>query len=123
MGLLLLIVSIVGVGIFAPIGLVVGVGMAVLSMFKYLYNVLNNYFLAMAIVIDILGNVIMSPLFNLILIKKEGYKFGNPKQTISYVLGRNKLNGTIKPLGAWSGRMLNKLDPNHVEKAVENEED
>jgi len=122
MGLLLLIVSIVGIGIFSPIGLVFGVGVALFSMLKYLYSVLNKYFLAMATVIDILGSVVMSPLFNLILIQKDGYKFGDPKKTISYVLGRNKLTGKLKPLGSWIGRVLNKIDPNHLEKAVENEE-
>lgn len=77
------------------------------------------YFLAYSI--DQLGNVLCQYLFNDILIKKGGYRFGDPDFTISAVLGMNKERGTLKPLGKWLAGVLNWIDPQHVEKAADSE--
>ncbi|MEY4332228.1 MAG: hypothetical protein RLZZ196_966 [Bacteroidota bacterium] len=83
---------------------------------------LNDYAFTIALGIDQLGNVVMSNLFNAILIQHDGVKFGNPDDTISAILGVNKQNNTLKYLGKLLASLLNKIDENHVEKASENYE-
>lgn len=73
----------------------------------------------LAISIDIAGNVMLSRLFNDWLITKKGYQFGEQGQTISYVLGRNKEQGSLLFLGEKLTQLLHTIDKNHVEKAVE----
>jgi hypothetical protein len=67
---------------------------------------------------DRYGNVLIEYLANQVLIKSNGYKFGNPLDTISKVLGKNKATGTLTYLGFLIAYVLNKLDKNHVENAV-----
>jgi hypothetical protein len=73
----------------------------------------------MSVSVDQLGNTVMSTLFNDILITKYGHKFGDEDQTISMVLGVNKAIGTLTKVGRLIADILNKIDPNHVEKAIE----
>ena len=61
-------------------------------------------------------------LFNDILIKKEGFRFGNPDETISSVCGRNKSVDTLLPLGKSLSKLLNKIEKDHVEKSIELDE-
>jgi hypothetical protein len=78
----------------------------------------TKYLLNIAISYDQLSNTLGAPLLNKILIKKRGYKFGNPDQTLSYVLGLNKKSEHLSKLGKFFTNMLNKIEPNHVEKAI-----
>ena len=71
---------------------------------------------------DQYGNVLCKYLFNLLLIKKSGYKFGKPDETISSVLGKNAKTKTLTLIGRIIGWTLNKLDPNHLNKAIETDE-
>ena len=76
---------------------------------------LNVYFLEVAISIDNTGNVMMQHLLNdLLLIKqKDTYYFGNKKETISSVIGKNCLTNTLSPLGKALNVFLNFIDKNH----------
>lgn len=47
-----------------------------------------------------------------------GYCFGGFGETVSAVLGKNKLTRTLNPKGIWCCRLLNWLDPGHVERAA-----
>ena len=49
--------------------------------------------------IDQTGNVICERLFNHILIKSRIHRFGNPDETISSVLGKNKVINNLAFLG------------------------
>jgi len=80
---------------------------------------LGNYSFVMSVSVDQLGNTVMSTLFNDILITKYGHRFGDEDQTISMVLGVNKAMGTLTNKGKFLADTLNKIDPNHVEKAIE----
>lgn len=86
---------------------------------KAWWNRIGQYFLILAITIDIFGNVALEPLFNLILIKKEGYKFGNRKETISSVLGKNKKQNTLTKKGIKLSNLLDRIDPNHVLNSID----
>ena len=80
---------------------------------------LNSYLFTIAKSIDQLGNVICAEFFNYILIKKNGYKFGNEDVTISHVLGMNKKFNNLTFTGKALSWLLNAIDKNHVEKAIE----
>ena len=82
-----------------------------------------KFFLAIAISIDQLGNVVCQHLFNHCLIKKESrYKFGNVDETISSVLGKNKLEKTLTILGIYLLSLLEFIDSNHGVKSIEEDE-
>jgi len=84
---------------------------------------LSNYFRDTALSIDQLGNTMGGPIMNNVLIKSESlFKFGNPDQTISYVLGKNQELKTLTRMGLFIVKILNKIEKNHVEKAVEYEQ-
>ncbi|GIW67771.1 MAG: hypothetical protein KatS3mg096_639 [Candidatus Parcubacteria bacterium] len=67
---------------------------------------------------DILGNVMGAYLFNDVLIKKDGYKFGRRYETISSVLGKNKRLGKLTFVGKVLCYILDKIDENHCEKSI-----
>jgi hypothetical protein len=82
----------------------------------------GGYWFKMAISFDQLGNVALSRLFNDLLIKPNRDLFGKEDETISSVLGKNKLNGTLKPLGKALVWILDTLDENHSIKSIEVDE-
>ena len=76
---------------------------------------LSVYFLEVAISIDNTGNVMVQYLLNdLLLIKRqETYFFGNKKETISSVIGKNSLTNTLSALGKALNAFLNWIDKDH----------
>jgi hypothetical protein len=76
---------------------------------------LSLYFLEVAISIDNTGNVMMQYLLNdLLLIKHPAtYYFGNKKETISSVIGKNCLTNTLSILGKALNAFLNWIDKDH----------
>lgn len=83
----------------------------------------SQYFKAIALSIDQLGNVAFAGLLNDVLIDKTllklAHNFGDEDETISEVLGWNKLTGALSKTGYLLAIVLNKLDKNHVENAAE----
>lgn len=73
-----------------------------------------------ALSLDQMGNVVLCNLLNDLMIQRGGYKFGNPDDTISAVLGINKRIDMLTFGGKLLASLLNKIDKNHVEKASEN---
>lgn len=73
------------------------------------------YFMEVAIALDNAGNVIMQHVLNdaLLIKNKDTYFFGNKKETISSVIGKNSLTGTLGFLGRALNQFLNFLDKNH----------
>ena len=80
---------------------------------------LSGYYYKLALSIDQLGNVAMSRIFNDILIKPNRDRFGNEDETISSVLGKNQINGTLKPIGKFLVFLLDKLDKDHSINSIE----
>jgi hypothetical protein len=113
-GFILLVIAVVMSVVLYPIGLIYS-----LITFRFSFKQLGRYWFVMAVSVDQLGNVVMSTLFNDLLIRKYGHKFGDEDQTVSMVLGVNKKMGTLTRLGKFIADVLNKIDPNHVEKAIE----
>lgn len=65
--------------------------------------------------LDLLGNVTIFNWFWFLFKTKNGYKFGNTRETISYVLKVNYEAGTLKYLGKPLYNIINKLDPGHFD--------
>jgi 8-oxo-dGTP diphosphatase len=111
--IILLIIAIILSAVLFPIGWVY-------SMITLKVNIkkLSFYIITVALSIDQLGNVIMSQLFNHLLITKKGYRFGDEDDTVSYVLGRNQATNNLKLLGRWLANILDWIDKDHCKKAV-----
>ena len=73
-----------------------------------------------AIALNESGNVMFDDLFNLILIKKTGYQFGNRKETILSVLGKNKLTKTTTWFGWIVVAILDLISKNLCENSIDN---
>ena len=107
MWVLLSIVASLLIVLLAPIGVAFG-------FFR------EQYFKKLSISLDQFGNVAMMVIFDDILITKESiHLFGNPDETISSVLGKNKVANTLAPLGKFLDSILNKIDKNHSIKSIE----
>jgi hypothetical protein len=113
-GLILVILAIGLSVVILPIGFAFQVLTA-------LFKAIDKYLFRIAKSIDQLGNVVCEHLLNVTMIKKNGYKFGNEDVTISHVLGVNKLNKTLTWTGAALSWLLNTIEKDHVEKAIENQ--
>ena len=82
---------------------------------------LKVWFYRSAREIDVFANVVGSDLFNTIFIVDQGYKFGNPKETISSVLGKNQRDKTLSPAGDVLRRILDLIDENHCLNSINSE--
>lgn len=67
---------------------------------------LNTYYTNLAKLEDKYGNVLGAPMFNLLLITKDGYKYGDPDELISIVTAINKNKGTLRILGKYLTNIL-----------------
>ncbi len=87
---------------------------------EHLKRYIANIFFALSFLIDILGNIVLSPFMNRWFILKESiYKFGSVKHTISLVLGYNYRNHTLTKYGLKLYYLLEIIEKNHCEKAIE----
>lgn len=80
---------------------------------------LDAQFMSIATSIDASGNVIGEDFFNLIFITDEGYKFGNRKETISSVLGKNERDGTLSKIGKLMCKILHYFEKEHSLKSID----
>ena len=84
---------------------------------------LDAYFWNCAITIDQTGNVFAEYPLNFFLIQRKSKdRFGNPDETISSVLGKNKQTNNFKLFGYCLDRILHKIDNNHSIKSIEEDE-
>lgn len=83
---------------------------------------LNLYLLDVALVLDQAGNVIMQHFLNTFLLKKNSnaYLFGNKKETISSVIGKNYKINALTTLGQSLNGLLNAIDKNHSLDSIDN---
>lgn len=85
------------------------------------YRSTERYFFEMAYALDKFGNVLIAPLFNSIMIVNapQMMLFGNPNETISSCLGRNKSYENLTWAGSLLANILDTIDENHCEKAAD----
>lgn len=85
---------------------------------------LFKYFYDLAFAMDQLGNVMIAPMANDVLLKKDPAKlYGSPDETISHVTGVNYLAKKLTSLGYFVAHTLNKAEKEHVEKAANYDQD
>ena len=111
-GFILLIIALCLSVVLLPIGFA-------FQIIAALFKGIDKYLFRMAKSIDQLGNVVCEHLFNVTLIKKNGYKFGNEDVTISHVLGMNEKTNTLSFAGKLLAWLLNTIDKDHNQKAIE----
>jgi len=95
--------------------------------FGFFYSIFkgefSKYHLNLAIAKDQYGNALCQYIFNCLLITKQGYKFGNIDETISSVIGKNKMSKTLSPLGRLLDYLLNLFEKDHSTKSIDNSVD
>ena len=116
---LLLLVALICASFLIPLGIVFTFARAI---WEWNWRKAVGYLAAaagsLALAIDHFGNTICRDLFNAIFITRRGYRFGNIKETISSVLGKNFRDDTLSVAGAILVVILDAIDPNHVLKAI-----
>lgn len=78
----------------------------------------SGYFKSSAVNLDKFGNREFRTLFNKVLINDKGYRFGNIEETISSVLGKNQLTGTLTKCGLILVWVLDKIENDHALKSI-----
>lgn len=120
MGILLLITSFLLGSVLLPVGFT---WFVIKSWYKQTFKGgvtrVNEQSRDCAVSIDRTFNVLCEDLFNDTLITKEGYRFGNGKETISSVLGKNKMSETLSRTGWYLTNVLDWLDKDHSIKSIE----
>ncbi len=81
---------------------------------------LSGYWRGFAIAVDRFGNYQYRSLFNRFLIFENAYQFGDFRETISSALGKNERDGTLTKTGRLLVKILNKIDPEHCRKSINN---
>ena len=79
---------------------------------------IDGYFYWTAVDIDRFGNHNFRFILNKYLIKSNGYQFGDFRETISSVLGKNERDGTLKKAGKVLIVFVEKFDKNHFVKSI-----
>ncbi len=80
---------------------------------------IRSLFYALALAVDVAGNVICADLFNLCLIRHGGYGFGRVGETVSSVLGKNLIKNKLTGVGKRLVLLLDFFDKNHCLKWVD----
>jgi hypothetical protein len=90
------------------------------QLFSGKIKTLQIYFIEVALALDNAGNVIMQHLLNdtLLIKNQHTYLFGNKKETISSVIGKNHLTNTLSPLGKALNAFLNFIDKDHSMNSI-----
>lgn len=109
--LILFIVAIIAVPVISVIGIIASLVIYPKGFF--------NHLLQVSLSLDQTGNAACAKLFNLIMIKDSGYKFGNIDETASSAFGKNQSRGTLAGFGLIINKFLNWLDPNHSIDSIE----
>lgn len=124
MGLIILLVAVILAVLILPIAFVWAIAASFYRVsFVGGLRRMNELCYQIAISIDQLGNTTGKELFDDTLIlahDPNATKFGDPDETISSVLGKNKLSNTLTNTGKALDWILNKIDPNHSIKSIEN---
>jgi len=80
---------------------------------------LSLWFYNMALSNDQHGGCVNSKTLDLFMSKRGAEKYGNPDDTVSYILARNKHKSKNSNIGVIIGKLLDKIEHNHLDKAIE----
>lgn len=110
--ILLFLIALILLITTAPIGFIYSI---IRQLFFNKVKTLSLYFTEIALVLDEAGNVVMQHILNdfLLIKKRDTYYFGNKKETISSVIGKNYLTQTLSSFGLALNKFLNFIDKGH----------
>lgn len=118
-GLLLMVIAVLLAIVLIPIGLIWEIIYCITHP-VYTFKLLDNIFYKVALTIDDLGNVACKSLFNWALIKDDNIApFGNERERISSVIGKNKRANNLTLVGKGLDWILDTIDPNHSIDSIE----
>jgi hypothetical protein len=119
LGLLLFIIAYT---LFIPLTMINIVFVLVTKVKAYQFlKTIGGYFADEALSLDIYGNRSLRTMWNIILRKKNGYKFGVPGETISSALGKNQRDKTMTWVGCLLCFILHVIDRDHCKKSIKPE--
>ena len=126
--ILLLIVSVALACVMLPLGIIwttVEIGIRFLfphwkSAGEKSLGYLSSIIRSIAVGIDQIGNSVCRDMLNRLLITSGGHSFGRIQETISSVLGKNEKSWTLTWIGRAIVAVLDRLDPGHCKKCIEN---
>lgn len=96
-----------------------GIGLLTAFISIIFYGTSTNYFLDLALILDIFGNVVCQHFFNVLLIKKTSiHKFGIIDYTISKTLGLNQRDETLTRIGILLVKILDLIEKDHCLKCI-----
>lgn len=99
-GLIFYAIATILIVIFTPIGFLYTALKNILTLKLITWvSQLQNYFLVLVIALDQYANVMMKDLFNDWIIKGKGFSFGDPDDTIGYVVRKNAKKETLTLFG------------------------
>ena len=78
----------------------------------------RGYFKSTGINIDKFANREFRSMWNFILIKENGYQFGNQNETLSSALGKNERDKTLTNFGKVLVWILDKIEKNHCINSI-----
>lgn len=121
MGIVLALLSIILSLLFYPTAIIITIFVNLYKRkWKLALKKVDAQFLSIATSIDASANVVCKDMFNVILKQHNGYGFGKRKETISSVLGKNQRDRTLKLSGKLLVFILDKIDPKHCLKSIDN---
>ena len=112
MGILLYFVAII---LYVPLTIINTI--LVLSKYGWKFKTIDNYFYQTAVDIDRFANRNFRTLWNETL-QRNGYQFGDERETVSSALGKNKRDNTLTQTGKILCDILDRLDENHCIKSI-----
>ena len=114
-GFLVLIIASILLYLLLPI-------VSIFMIIKYLFTgdkrMIIVWFWRTARAIDVFANVNGAEFFDAIFIRDGGYKFGNPKETISSVIGKNQRDNTLSIAGQILRWMLDRIEQDHCLNSI-----
>ncbi len=83
-------------------------------------NSLSVFLLQVALSLDVTGNILMQHVLNdsLLIKNDDTHYFGNTKETISSVLGKNARTSTLTRAGRYVSAFLNWIDKDHTLNSI-----
>lgn len=122
MGVLLFIVAVILVSALFIVGVLTEVIFSIVTLrWKKGLKEANNFFLRMAVSLDMFGNVVNARFLQLTMTKKPIYLFGEYGETVSFVLGMNAKVNNLTWFGRFIVWVLDKLDKDHCKKAIDSQ--
>ena len=115
MGILLYFVAII---LYLPLTVINTI--LVLNKYGWKFKTIDDYFYQTAVDIDKFANRNFRTLWNETL-QKNGYQFGDERETVSSALGKNKRDNTLTKTGMIVCNILDRLDENHCIKSIRDE--